>query len=212
MRDLRENFSQHNQITLPEDLSVGDIIYVNLPIKKSKPPRLQRRACVIVGIGVNPTTMEVKSLHVARLAFYQKKPLFEHDTILFPEQTGLDKGVILRSNRVDEIPVNKIQYLGRHIQREGTVHQDLLKDINYRLYQGIHSAHAGKSRIEKPSSLKKTILIASLFAQKAEHPSFFSYLNEPFPPLSQKQLDLLQGNKGEQAAHREPTGEVIASL
>ncbi|MDB5491188.1 MAG: hypothetical protein JWO78_1037 [Micavibrio sp.] len=135
----RTGYHRHNGLWLPEDLQVGDIIKCNLMTKHSGNDEAEmcRRNVMVLGLQMDPQTLEYTALHVAR--FSQTRTwCTDHDNFLITQsmlRRGLVRGLIdqgvMKIDRTDVVPLTQDYFYGDvyDVERIGRVSPELFGDI-----------------------------------------------------------------------------------
>ncbi len=155
------DYHQHSGLWLPDDLQTGDIIRCRMMTKHDGLERAEMcpRHVMVLGMEMDPHTLEYTSIHVARFS-YSPKYCTDDMNFLIPRMlerrgmvTGLEARAVLKADRTDFIPLIQDHFWGDifDVERIGHVDQSLFKEIRTTMERGnrlsgAHSWLPGRNR------------------------------------------------------------------
>lgn len=140
------DYHKHSGLWLPDDLKAGDIIRCRMMTKHDGIDRAEMcpRHVMVLGMEMDPHTLEYTSIHVARFS-YSPKYCTDDTNFLIPRLlerrgliTGLEARAVLKADRTDFLPLKQDYFWGDvfDVQRLGHVDQSLFKEIRATMERG----------------------------------------------------------------------------
>ncbi|HEY0901162.1 MAG TPA: hypothetical protein VGD95_03475 [Micavibrio sp.] len=150
------DYHKHQGLWLPEDLQTGDIISCRMLTKYdgAEKAELCPRHVMVLGMEMDPATLEYTALHVARFS-YTKSYVTDDSNFLIPRSyermgliTGLTDRAVLKADRTDFLPLTQDHFWGdvHDVQRLGRVDARLFKEIRDTMERGHRVAAHSFSR------------------------------------------------------------------
>ncbi len=150
------DYHKHSGLWLPDDLQAGDIIRCRMMTKHDGLDRAEMcpRHVMVLGMEMDPRTLEYTSIHVARFS-YSPKYCTDDVNFLIPRLlerrgliTGLEARAVLKAERTDFLPLKQDYFWGDvfDVERLGHVDQSLFNEIRTTMERG-HRLSRSHSRL-----------------------------------------------------------------
>lgn len=191
------DYHQHQGLWLPDDLQTGDIIRCHMHTKYDglEKAELCPRHVMVLGMEMDPETLEYTSIHVARFS-YSKSYVTDDSNFLIPRSlerqgliTGLTDRAVLKADRTDFLPLTQDHFWGDviDVQRIGRVDARLFPEIRATMERG-QRLSGNSSRYNPRNPALWYVPGAHVAAENIPAPEH----KHPFTPLNDLDLARIQ--------------------
>jgi|GEM_PF-6940151 len=173
------DYHKHSGLWVPEDLQAGDVIRCKMMTKHDgiDQPEMCGRNVMVLGMEMDPQTLEYTSIHVARFS-YTLKYCTDSTNFLVPNSlqrrglvTGLTEQAVLKADRTDFVPLKQDHFWDDvyDVQRLGRVDPSLFAEIRETMERG-HRIAQTRSFLPKRDNSKWYVAGAHLAGEEIKSP------------------------------------------